>query len=325
MATLLEYDYLASGHMDGHINIWDTNKLSLVSSFKAHASSVEALSVFKGNGQLASSSHDGTIKIWMPYNGTLNRTIQIRELKYTINHSQFVFCFLTVLDDESLASVHNLDGGMILIWNVANGTLIQTIKLEKYKIISLIALNDDMLAGATDNYTINIWKSKDWGWLLSKLRRNSGLVRILEGHTDQVNCLVSLPGRKWFASGSRDTTIKIWENRDNGLVRTLKKHTSSVTCLSVLLDGSLTSASSDGTIRIWNPWNGDLMKTIRVSNQIASLSVLNDGRLVYNIGTIKVLEIERNWDLHSKTKSLGKSFNPKICLIFFNNKIKFLK
>ncbi len=55
-----------------------------------------------------------------------------------------------------------------------------------------------------------------------------------------------------LASGSYDTTIKIWNPIDGTLKRTLIGHIFSVSAFTVLQNGDLASGSSDFAIKIWN-------------------------------------------------------------------------
>ena len=76
----------------------------------------------------------------------------------------------------------------------------------------------------------------------------------LEGHTGMVRTLQVLPDGR-IVSGSKDKTIKIWEQGPDGKYadkETLKGHTDMVFTLQVLPDGRIVSGSDDKTIKIWS-------------------------------------------------------------------------
>lgn len=54
------------------------------------------------------------------------------------------------------------------------------------------------------------------------------LMRVISGHTGWVRCLSVDPSNKWFASGSADRTIKIWDLASGTLKLTLTGHISAV-------------------------------------------------------------------------------------------------
>jgi platelet-activating factor acetylhydrolase IB subunit alpha len=86
----------------------------------------------------------------------------------------------------------------------------------------------------------------------------------LEGHRQNVTCVAFHPVFSSLASGSEDTTIKIWDWELGELEKTIKGHTRGV--LDVDFGGPrggtlLASCSSDLTIKLWDP--SDDYKNIR--------------------------------------------------------------
>lgn len=73
-------------------------------------------------------------------------------------------------------------------------------------------------------------------------------VKILRGHQNGVMCLQFTENT--LATGSYDTTIKIWDLSTGNEERTLTGHTSGVRCLQ-FDDVRLISGALDGTIRMW--------------------------------------------------------------------------
>ena len=78
------------------------------------------------------------------------------------------------------------------------------------------------------------------------------LERMLKGHKDWVNSVAISPDGTWLASGSADTTVKIWDIKTGECRATLEGHTERVTSLAITPDGeTLFSGSKDNTIRRW--------------------------------------------------------------------------
>ena len=88
-------------------------------------------------------------------------------------------------------------------------------------------------------------------WLVN----SQTLVYTLTGHTGYVYSLCLLSS-SLLASGSADTTIKIWPLKIGGnATYTLSQHTGAVYCLAKLLNGNLASGSWDNQVIIWDATN----------------------------------------------------------------------
>ncbi|KAJ3103762.1 Katanin p80 WD40 repeat-containing subunit B1 [Phlyctochytrium planicorne] len=70
------------------------------------------------------------------------------------------------------------------------------------------------------------------------------------------------PFGEFFASGSADAVVKIWDVRKKGCIQTYSGHEDSVTRLRITPDGRwIATGSQDGTVKIWDMTAGKILKT----------------------------------------------------------------
>lgn len=99
---------------------------------------------------------------------------------------------------------------------------------------------------------------------------------VLKGHTGEVTCLQF--DDQIIATGSYDSTIKLWSVESGQELRTLRGHTMGVKCLQ--FDKSkLVSGSLDGTLKMWDIKNGKVIRTFP-GHSGAVVSVHFDGSIL---------------------------------------------
>ncbi|KAK5989867.1 putative E3 ubiquitin ligase complex SCF subunit scon-2 [Cladobotryum mycophilum] len=98
-------------------------------------------------------------------------------------------------------------------------------------------------------------------------------IKTFKGHENGVTCLQF--DHNILASGSYDTTIKIWNIETGEVIRTLRGHTSTIRTLQ-FDDSKLISGSFDKTIKIWNWQTGECLSTLQCHTE-GVLSVHFDG------------------------------------------------
>jgi WD40 repeat protein len=118
---------------------------------------------------LASSSSDGTIKIW-DKNYSCLKTI--------IDHEGPVFSLIQMSNIMASSSAT----GTIKLWNLDTMGYIATLTGHTKCVNFLHNLGNDMLASASDDKTVKIWKI---------CGTDSNLVTTLDGHEKSVMCITS--------------------------------------------------------------------------------------------------------------------------------------
>lgn len=88
--------------------------------------------------------------------------------------------------------------------------------------------------------------------------------RTLTGHRDFVTCVAISPDGTTVATGSQDSTIKLWDLNTAELITTLKGHIGAIHDLAFSPNGILlASVGVDPILRIWNVAKKELVKSIR--------------------------------------------------------------
>ena len=123
-----------------------------------------------------------------------------------------------------------------------------------------------------------------------------GYIATLEGHTDRVLSVSFSTDRRTLASGSRDSTIKLWDVTTQQTIDTLEGHAAGVGSVSFSPDGrTLASGSWDGTVKLWDVTTRQTIDTLEGhTSGVGSVSFSPDGRTLASgswDGTVKLWDV----------------------------------
>jgi len=201
-----------------------------------------------GRTLLASAGGDGTVRIWDPATGELQRTLK--------GHTGRVYA--VEVDRRTLLASAG-DDGTVRICDPATGEPRRILAGHTGWIHDMCPVEVDgrtLLASAGGDGTVRIWDPA-----------TGEHQRTLAGHTGRVNavCPVEMGGHTVLASAGEDGSVRIWNLATGEHQRTLAGHTGwihDVCPLEVDRRTLLASAGGDGTVRIWDPATGEPQRTL---------------------------------------------------------------
>ena len=191
-------------------------------------------------------------------------------------------CIKTIeAHQEKIASIIELSNGLIAtgsydcrikIWDLEKSLCIKTINENGY-IFCLLEMEQNMILSGTNKNTIQLYN------LNSPTNTNENIFSF-KGHDLWVNCLVKC-NSQFFASGSNDSEIKIWDYEKKSLYKTLKGHEECVLSMILLNNEKLCSGSADLSIKIWDWRIGVCVGTLIGHDKwVKCLCQLDNGYLV---------------------------------------------
>jgi WD40 repeat protein len=244
---------------EGRLQVWNVPEARLSRTLAGHTDTVSSVCAL-GPDRIASSSWDFTIRIWNARTGEVLRTL-------TCPDKPGPLCSLFADHIVCAPLATPGEGKPLQIWDVSRGEKVADVPAFGGGAGALAAFDDRfLLVGTYDGIILHLDIS------VAADRRNLAL----RGHERGVFSLAVLD-RKHIASGSLDTTIRLWDLTTQETVRILRGHEKEVMGLAALAPTLLASASADQTIRLWDLGTGACLATLHLDRGLSSLTVMPDG------------------------------------------------
>jgi WD40 repeat protein/tRNA A-37 threonylcarbamoyl transferase component Bud32 len=122
-------------------------------------------------------------------------------------------------------------------------------------------------------------RSWEWYHAVAQCER---IARTFVGHSESVSSVAISPDGKWIVSGSRDSTVKVWDSSTGQELLTLRGHTGPVNGVAINPDGQrIVSGSADRTVKVWDAASGKELLTLKgITHWVNCVAISPDGKRI---------------------------------------------
>ncbi len=270
-------NFVASGDIQGSIQIWNTENGDLINTFNGHTDTVIDVAFSPDGKLLGSGSLDGRTILWRIADGKIQHTL-IGEQSYSVKDIDFS-------PDGTLIAAAQATR-IVYLWDVESGKNIFDRSNEAWGNLWFIpktprrtdtvhqvtfASDEYTLISATFNGAVSQWQIPD-GKQLRKHDWPGGAA---------LCSMTTSPNGKIIATGWTDGKIRLWDDTTNTSLGSFTGHTGWVCSLSFSPDGKLlASGSDDGFVHVWNLSDSTQQHTLKMSSGYSSLGISKNGDLL---------------------------------------------
>ncbi len=253
---------LLAGLRGNDVKIWDAATGRELLTLVGHTGWVMGLSFSPDGKSLASTSLDGTVKIWSltPGNETVAVTTPAASFGTRIAYNP--------QRDEFAASGGD---GTITVWDARTGDSRLKLGDHKLEVLSLaFSADGERLASGSLDGTAVIWDLSTGKKLLA-----------LQAHPPGVRDIAFNPGGTLIATGGFDGTAKIWDGKTGELLHEFAGHEGIVLGVAFSPDGNyLATSSTDATAVIWDTRTGDRIRSLQHLSGVREVAYSPDGKIL---------------------------------------------
>jgi WD40 repeat protein len=266
------------------VKLWDANTGQELLTLVGHTDWLAGLAFSPDGKRLASTSLDGTVRIWSLAAGQELVTVLSPIAGYG---NRVVYS----PNGQELAT--NGGDGSATIWNANTGEPRLTLKGHDVEVMNM-AFSPDGKRFATGSLdaTAIIWDTATGKKLIS-----------LSGHEAGVRDITFSPNGSLIATGGFDNTARIWDSTTGAELVKITGHEGIVPGIAFSPDGTrLATASTDGTAKIWDVKTGELLSTLAGhTSAVVDVAYSPDGK---KIATVSGDATAKIWDAGTGTELL---------------------
>lgn len=251
---------LLSSGWNSPIYVWDAQTGKRIDSFFAGESRGVAGGIcgwaFTPDGQtLALASLGGNIELWDA------NTFRFLSSTNITGHPLLTYSVAFSRDGNTIASGHG--DGSIRLWDADTGIFQRELIGHAGNVVSVVfSPTEPILVSGSYDRTIRLWPYNRSTITISFGGIGGALDVIRTGHLGVVNSIAMSPNGQMIASGSYDTTVRLWNVETGEHLHTFAEGNRDVQSVAFSPDGETLASSSDA-VRLWNVNTGRLLHTLR--------------------------------------------------------------
>lgn len=233
-------------------------------SFDGHEGNVTAVAIQAESRWLASSSEDGTVKVWDMRSGQVQRNYKhhcpVNEVVIHPNQGELVSC-----DSD----------GNVRVWDLGENVCTHRVIPENDVPVRSVSVANDgtMLVAGNNKGNCYVWGMSSQGDVTSL----KPITRI-RAHGKYITKVLLSPDVKHLATCSADSTVRIWSTENDFSLETeLEGHQRWVWDCAFSADSAyLVTACSDHNVRLWELASGQIIRQYSGHHKGVISVALND-------------------------------------------------
>jgi WD40 repeat protein/serine/threonine protein kinase len=304
---------LLTGSWDKTLKLWEASTGACLRTLEGHMAAVTSVSLNADGRYALSGSEDGTLKLWDLGSGKCLSTVRQREAVTAVALSS----------NGRLAATASLDR-TVQLWRLnpdraSPGIVCRVVDSDKAH--SARATFERALAraraaqargdAAATAQAIREARSQPgymrqaealaaWCRLYTRLVRKTLNAawkgNSFTGHRHAVTCLSLSMDRRYALSGSRDSTIKLWNVADGSCLQTFRGHEAAVWSVQLHADGEhVLSAGKDQMLKLWDVQSARCVQTFKGhKGAVWGACLTADRQYAHSVsadGTLKLWEV----------------------------------
>ena len=219
------------------VHIFSIPERKLVQSLTGHSGGVWTLLFLSEQNWLLSGGADGMICIWEVGTWRL-----VRQLQHKVESKEDVVVSMTEAYDKSFVAVGFMNGSVGIYEPTFTQPMSKFHAHDAYLLGVVAAHNGPMIATCSHDRTVKLWSI---GGVVS-------CKHTLQGHSDCVLTACFSPDDSIVFSGSKDETIKVWDQKSGQILFTISAYKNTQFKIDHHpVERMFVSCSGDGIVSVW--------------------------------------------------------------------------